>query len=257
MAFDLNAGLDFLRSHGISVKPTATPGYVSRLAGNVERQIAAGLPASRQAARGHVRTPEHPGRRRPVIPDNPSDYSRYPSRYGVMTRPLTAYEPRLRAPISINRPAVHTRDVTMPEGMLEIPGHSLIITAYSEREALRIIRQRRANTRTIQTARGLRVIANRGPHPSGGVTWRVRIDVFDCSRRAWVSLFLNRGHAQGIDVDFLLSDFAEEGGSFEEYLIRRSIESHSGTHAMLSHICMYTMHFIPSDVGYFQLGRTG
>ena len=56
----------FLAKHGI---PTTSnkPKYVQRVANGVVRQLAQGLPANRQASRGHITTAEHTGRKPPTM----------------------------------------------------------------------------------------------------------------------------------------------------------------------------------------------
>jgi hypothetical protein len=249
MAFDTNAGLDFLRRRGVTVR-SQNPGYISRIVGNIQRQEAAGLPLNRQAARGHVRTPEHPGRRRPIIPDSPSDYSRRPSRYGVMTRPL---EPTLRTPLNIRRPAVHSRDITMTEDRIEAADNALIVTTSQQSRAMTELRQHRAGTGTLDRAGRRRIIPSSAARP--GIHWRVRIDIYDCSSRQWLQLFTNRGGwhkpAQGIGVDYLLHELTDTEMSLEEFLIRAALDSYNPS-APLTHICYYILHFIPSEKNYWQ-----
>ncbi len=55
--------------------------YVQRLAGSLNKQQAAGVPLSRQAARGHTSTPEHSGRAAPLhLPAAVTEYQRVHTR---------------------------------------------------------------------------------------------------------------------------------------------------------------------------------
>lgn len=65
--FGVEQARGFLRLLGGPFARTAerSPAYVQRIAGQVADQQARGLPPSLQAARGHVSTPEHPGRTAP------------------------------------------------------------------------------------------------------------------------------------------------------------------------------------------------
>lgn len=56
----------FLAKHGITTTST-DPKYVRRVANGVARQLAQGLPANRQASRGHITTAEHIGRKPPTM----------------------------------------------------------------------------------------------------------------------------------------------------------------------------------------------
>lgn len=246
-SLDPASALAFLSARGISAKSTNV-GYLSRLVRNVARQEAAGLPISRQAARGHVYTPEHPGRRRPIIPDNPRDYSPGPSRYAVKTRPL---EPRLRPAITIKRPFVHSRDITQVEDMIEVPGNALIVTTGQQARAMTALRNHRAGTATLNRGGRTQILKPTPGRP--GVSWRVRIDIFDCTSRQRVEVFTNRRggpHSQGITVDYLLSELTDSEMSLEEFLIRVAMESYA-VRAPLTHICHYTLIFTPSDANYW------
>lgn len=250
-SLDPASALAYLSARGITANSTNV-GYLSRLVRNVAKQEAAGVPISRQAARGHVVTPEHPGRRRPIINATPREYGVKRSGYLRQTRPL---EPRLRPAITIKRPPVHSRDITQVEDMIEVPGHSLIVTTGQQARAMTALRNHRAGTATYDRARRTRILKPTAERP--GVHWRVRIDIFDCSSRQHIEVFTNRRggqHSQGIGVDFLLGELTESEMSLEEYLIRVAIESGAsgrGVRAPLTHICHYTLIFTPSDANYW------
>lgn len=250
-SLDPASALAFLSARGVSYKGKGNIGYLNRLVRNITAQEAAGLPVNRQAARGHVYTPEHPGRRRPIIPDNPRDYSPGPSRYAVKTRPL---EPRLRPAITIKRPFVHSRDITQVEDMIEVPGNALIVTTGQQARAMTALRNHRAGTATFNRGGRTQIIKPTAERP--GVTWRVRIDIFDCSSRQRVEVFTNRSSAawhkpeQGITVDYLLAELTDSEMSLEEFLIRAAMESYA-VRAPLTHICHYTLIFTPSDANYW------
>lgn len=247
-SLDPTSALAYLSARGISAK-SSNVGYLSRLVRNVAKQEAAGVPISRQAARGHVVTPEHPGRRRPIINATPREYGVKRSGYLRQTRPL---EPRLRPAITIKRPFVHSRPVTQVEDMIEVPGHALIVTTGQQARAMTALRNHRAGTATFDRARRTRIIKPTPERP--GVTWRVRIDIFDCTSRQRVEVFTNRGFwhkpTQGITVDWLLEELTNSEMSLEEYLIRVAMESYA-VRAPLTHICHYTLIFTPSDANYW------
>lgn len=246
-SLDPASALAYLSARGISAKSTNV-GYLSRLVRNVAKQEAAGVPISRQAARGHVVTPEHPGRRRPIIQATPREYGVKRSGYLRQTRPL---EPRLRPAITIKRPPVHSRDITQVEDMIEVPGHALIVTTGQQARAMTALRNHRAGTATLNRGGRTQILKPTPERP--GVTWRVRIDIFDCSSRQRVEVFTNRRggpHSQGIGVDFLLGELTDSEMSLEEFLIRVAMESYA-VRAPLTHICHYTLILTPSDANYW------
>lgn len=75
-----------------TTKPVAdySGSYVQRLASSLNKQQAAGVPLSRQAARGHTFTPEHIGRAAPLhLPAAVTEYRRVHTRLARASRTKT------------------------------------------------------------------------------------------------------------------------------------------------------------------------
>lgn len=126
MAFDTNAGRNYLANvPGLQfAKPIAelSPGYVRRLATQLQRQERAGAPLSRQAARGHVLTPEHgPAGGRPRLPAPAAEYQ------------------AAKAPKRTSGRIGHNRPANVPERQAFSDG-SIATTHTAEAEALRMLR---------------------------------------------------------------------------------------------------------------------
>lgn len=138
--------------------------YANRLARRAQADLAAGRAPSRQAARGHVLTPEHPGGSAPKLPEPPREYT--------VNR---LAEPRI----------IHNRPPSQPPVGFGADGQ--IYSTYSQREALQLLRFAR------DTA---------GPSQPWGRD--VQLVVFDCSQGKYLEVFHHghgRGIPAGVLLD--------------------------------------------------------
>jgi hypothetical protein len=200
-----------------------------RYANKAERIMAQGLPVDRGVLRGHTITPEHPGRKRRVLPAPASAYragSGRRSKYETTTQKL------YRGP-AIQRPRSHRRPPGQKQGAIPIPGHAIVTTVFTQREALDLVL---------------------GAASNGD---RVQFQVFDCDSQSWRTVYGNksrrqyRGPWQGRTALDLLAVLRDSGESLEERLIADavSIEGDSDQFAPpISHICIYMVIVLPVPI---------
>lgn len=218
-----------LQSRGIETE-SRNPAYLGRLLRGAEHQAARGLPVSRQAARGHIITPEHPTSRRPIL-DVPAAAYTDParSRYRPLTQPFQR-NPTLRTPLNIKRPAVHDYRQAPGAGVVLDTDRRKIIITRSMRTAMKWVKILAAENRRL-----------------GVEKWRIGFDIFDCDTGRSVSVFRTirggRGpSSEGMTADYMLDDMADL--PLEEYLIQSALDyqsAHSGF-LLLSHVCSYTLY---------------
>lgn len=193
--------------------------YVHRLASSIRRQEGAGVPVSRQAARGHVVTPEHGPRG--ASPKLPTSARRY--RGGEL--PKSKYA---RRTVQLPQPKpikVHRYPANAPE-RLDLPDGS-VVDVYREDTPglLAKLASMPANDRVILTG-------------------------FDCSTRVYRSLWVNRGHGAGLTARAILEEAPGNARDFEDWfvLIANSTDSDPNQSAVrMEHVCMWVLHTYPAD----------
>lgn len=215
-----------LQARGIETE-SRNPAYLGRLLRGAERQAARGLPVSRQAARGHIITPEHPTSRRPIMTVPAAAYTDPArSRYRPLTQPFQR-NPTLRTPLNIKRPAVHDYRQAPGAGVIWDTDRRKIIITRSMRTAMKWVKILAAENRQL-----------------GVEKWRIGFDIFNCDTGRMSSVFRSpRGHrgqsSEGITADYLLEDMADM--TLEEYLIQAELDYYA-PHTVFSHVCSYTLY---------------
>jgi hypothetical protein len=224
-----------LPEFGSGDKPVSqlSDAYANRLAGAARRQLESGLTPSRQAARGHILTPEHPTSAPPKLPAQPATYrqigktSSTEKEAGGTGEAPSAPSQRRTAALTgePRRPLFHRR----PPFQGHIP--------YGE--GGEIYTQRGAD----EAARVIKYAANLGPTHGE----RVVMQVYDCSKGRWFAVFRNAGHGQGIAASVLLEMWREHGGSLEAFLMSLINDSGYRDRGRISHICLYEVTILPRD----------
>lgn len=213
--------------------------YAHRLLRGAEKALASGATPSRQAARGHVYTPEHPSNARPKLPEPARTYTRRAeqSKYAPAPRepggaPKGPSRPSQRVTGALPeapRPRRHNRPPF--EGHIPFSDTGEIYTRRTQREAEGI----------LTYARGL--------EPVGRA--RLTMQVYDCSKAHWYPVLAHTWRSGGIAIDDFDELWRDHGDSLEDYLIDQ-INGHganpSGDHAAygrISHICLYEITILP------------
>ena len=206
--------------------------YAQRLAGAAQRQLASGVTPSRQAARGHILTPEHgASAARPKLPEQPENYraaekrSRGTGGTGEATsapsqRRTGALEPEER------RPLFHRRQ--RDEGHIPFGDGGEIYTENQADDARRIVAY--------------------AAELNGGAGERLTMQVYDCSRGRWFPVFHNPGHGPGINANALLEKYHEHGGSWEQFLKDTVNGASYHDRGRVTHICQYELTILPRDI---------
>lgn len=222
-------------------KPVAqlSDAYAQRLASAAGRQLASGALPSRQAARGHILTSEHPGGARPKLPERTESY-----RAALTTHKATALtgeatpapSQRVREALSPEerreerrqerRPHFHRRE--RGEGHIPYADTGEIYTRNHQSDAAAVLRY--------------------AADLNNGYGERVVIQVYDCERRQWFRVFENRGHGQGINVRALIEQWRDHGGSLEAYLM--AVINDDGSEpwtGRIGHICQFEITILPRE----------
>src|SRR6185437_6200099 len=225
---DVSAGREYLARLASMgefqpTKPIADykPGYVQTLVTGFRRQERAGLPVSRQAARGHVVTPEHGkggrGGARPKLPAAAQEYrgGKLPrSKYTHATQPLKL-------------PRIHKRPINVPE-RLDLSDGSVTTVHFETPEMLH----------------ELRLAANADD--------RVVLTGFDCDLGVYRSIWINRGHNPGMKARAILEQFRDDSGGrdFEDWFIGVANTTDSDpeqAYQRIGHVCIWTIYRYPSN----------
>ena len=214
--FDVAAGRQYLASlpEFQPTKPLGDyrPATIKRYVTQFQSQQAAGTPISRQAARGHVVTPEHgPRGARPKLPATPSEY-----RGGKL--PKSKY---LKKTIKLERPIVHKRPVNVPERQ-DFADGAVVDTYFEQTPTLHRLRE----------------------------VWddRVILSGFDCEHNIWRQIGVNRGHGQGWTAKDLLDRWAQSGMDLEDWFISIANSTDSDPEqaaARMGHVCIWTIYVYP------------
>lgn len=224
-----------LANAGVTTTSTNT-NYILRLARNVRKQEAAGVPVSREAARGHRVTPEHPNRKRPALPARASAYPHDPkrgSKYESRTQPIAGLGTAPAPKPPTQRRLRHDRagEVTRGQRRVGFAGslNESIVDSYTDRRfAKRRIRE---------------IVAS---DPYG----RIMLDVYDCSKargQRWTRVFENRGHSPGITAHQLLEMMEEREYTLEEIAVANAGAGDYPTRgARISHVCIFNIYYFPS-----------
>lgn len=205
--------------------------YAQRLANAAQRQLASGVTPSRQAARGHVLTPEHPRSAPPKLPEQAESYraARKTSKEAGLTgetpsapsqRVTGALEPEER------RPHFHRRQ--RDEGHIPFGEGGEIYTRNHESEA--------------------RAIVAYAADLNNGSGERLTMQVYDCTRNRWFPVFRNPGHGLGINAGALLEKFHDHGGSWEQFLKDTINDASYNDRGRVTHICQYEITILPRDI---------
>src|SRR6185437_10234394 len=197
-----------------------SPSYVHRLAQSVRRQEAAGVPVSRQAARGHVVTPEHGkggrGGARPRLPAAAQEY-----RGGKL--PRSKYT---RATTPLKPPRIHNRPINVPE-RLELADGSVTTVQFETPAMLHELRQ------------------------AANADDRVVLTGFDCDLGVYRSIWINRGHNRGMKARAILEQFRDDDGrDFEDWFISIANSTDSDpeqAYQRIGHVCIWTIYRYPSN----------
>lgn len=207
--------------------------YARRLLRGAEKALATGVTPSRQAARGHVLTPEHPTSQRPRLPEPARNYTRAPekSKYAPPTRePRETGTPSQRVTGAFAervRPSRHNRPPF--EGHIPYADNGEIYTVRSQREA----------ESTLHYASGL--------EPVGRA--RLTMQVYDCSKAHWFPVLSHSWKSGGVAVDDLYTLWRDHGGSLEDWLIDQingGPDSDSDRpFGGISHVCLYEITILP------------
>ncbi len=198
--------------------------YVHRLASSIRAQEGRGVPVSRQAARGHVVTPEHgPKGGRPKLPAAPQEY-----RGGRL--PTGKY---VRQTKKLPRPRVHKRPINVPE-RLDLSDGAIVDTRTEIGDTLRILRAS-GDDRVILTG-------------------------YDCEHGVYRSLGVNRRHMRGWSARAMLLAWAESGLDFESWFILLANATDSDPNqaaATIGHVCLWTVYTYPRNahLSRFQRAR--
>ena len=191
--------------------------YVHRLASSIRRQEGAGVPVSRQAARGHVVTPEHGPRG--GSPKLPTSARRY--RGGEL--PKSKYARRTVQLPQAKPIKTHRYPSNAPE-RLDLPDGSVVDVFREDTPAL------------LARLSSL--------HPDD----RVILTGFDCSTRVYRLLWVNRGHGAGIKVRAILEEAPSKPRDFEDWfvLVANATDSDPSQSAVrMEHVCMWVLHVYP------------
>ena len=139
--------------------------YANRLARRAQADLVLGRTPSRQAGRGHVTTPEHPGNAAPKLPEPPAVYRERPTPQQVARQTGDGRPPRLR----------HDRPAFTPYVPYQETGELYTVT--TEREAREVLRLAAARGDTID------------------------IQAYDCSRRSYRPVFRHGVSAEWVQGD--------------------------------------------------------
>lgn len=223
-SFDVAAGRQYLASlpEFHPAKPLAEykPATIKRYVSQFQAQQGAGVPISRQAARGHVVTPEHgPRGAKPKLPPGAkaSDY-----RGGKL--PKSKY---LRKTDKLARPRIHKRPINVPE-RLDLSDGAVVYTYQTDRAII------------FQLERVIDV----------GADDRVILTGFDCEHNIYRSLGRNVGHGQGWTASALLDSWRASGLDFEDWFIAIANSTDSDPQQaaeMLGHVCLWTLYVYPRN----------
>lgn len=205
--------------------------YAQRLAGGAQRQLASGVTPSRQAARGHVLTPEHPRSAPPKLPERVESYraARKTAREtGLTGEAPSAPSGRVRDALEgePRRPLFHRRQ--RDQGHIPFGAGGEIYTRNHEAEARQV----------VAYAADL----------NNGLGERLTMQVYDCSRGQWYPVFYNPGHGQGINAQALLERYHAHGGSWEQMLMDTVNGASYHDRRRITHICQYEITILPRDL---------
>lgn len=214
--FDVEAGRQYLAAlpefHPTKPLGDYKPATIKRYVSQFQAQQRAGVPVSRQAARGHVVTPEHgPRGARPRLPARAQEY-----RGGKL--PKSKY---LKKTIPLERPIIHKRPINVPERQ-NLSDGAIVDTFYDASPALHRLRE----------------------------VWddRVILSGFDCERGVWRQLGVNVGHGKGWSARDILEKWAQSGMELEDWFIAiaNSTDSDPAQNAeRIGHVCMWTVYVYP------------
>ena len=205
-------------------------GQATRLANAFTAQEEAGLPYNYKAARGHLSTPEHPGRKTPLAP---------PEVAQAYKKASQAKEARLTEEAS-SAPSQRVTEALLPEerplhhkrppyqGHIPYADHGEIYTVPTEREA----------QSTLHYVSGL--------EPVGRA--RITMQVYDCTRERWFPVLSHSWKSGGIAID----DFYElwdRQQSLESWLMSQinsgSAKDSDRPPGGITHICLYEITILP------------
>lgn len=244
MALTEAAARAIIQGAGFPTANLHSLGTIRRIASNLQKQAASGVPYSLPAARGHRVTPEHPERRRPALPAPASQYPHRPaqrSRYERITQPMAPRGPRAPAP-PVYRPTRHDhtgafgqlKQATQPEGFAGT-FRETIVERFTSR---------------VAAARYIRSLAASDPYG------RIVIDGYDCTRPRggrWSSVFANRGHTPGISLDggegSMVAKLREYGGNLEATVMAYAgMGRYVQRGPALSHVCAFIVYYYPGPM---------
>jgi hypothetical protein len=217
-------------------KPVAqlSDAYAQRLASGARRQLASGVTPSRQAARGHILTPEHgAGAARPQLPEQAENYRAArksitaAATTGAGATPSAPAQRRTAALEPENRrPLLHRRQ--RGEGHIPFGDGGEIYTENHADAARRIVAY--------------------AAELNGGAGERLTMQVYDCSRGRWFAVFHNPGHGSGINAKALLEKYHDHGGSWEQFLMDTVNGASYNDRGRVTHICQYELTILPRDI---------
>lgn len=209
--------------------------YANRLAGAARRQLESGLTPSRQAARGHILTPEHPRSAPPKLPEQPATYrrvARTSKEAGLTGETPPAPAQRRTAALTgePSRPLIHRRPPF--QAIVPFPQGGVIYTVRTEDEA----------RRQIDFARIEGEVSGKGQWGD-----RIVINVLDCTKGKYFQVFQHAKGGYGISAGVLLEMAAEHGGL--ESLLMSIINDDGSVHqGKISHICLYEIVVLPGEL---------
>lgn len=220
--FDANAGRQYLASlpEFRPTKPLSEyrPATIKRYVTQFQQQQRAGLPISRQAARGHVLTPEHgPRGAKPRLPRGAS-----PAEYRGGKLPRSKY---LHKTDKLPQLRVHKRPQNVPE-RLELSDGA--------------VQTNTANARQIVFELDMAAL-------SGD---RVILSGYDCELNVYRSLGLNRGHSRGWGAADILERWRDSGMALEDWFITVANLTDSDPEQRawpMGHVCFWTLYVYPAD----------
>lgn len=218
--FNVEAGRQYLASlpEFRPTKPLSEykPATIKRYVNQFQAQQRAGVPLSRQAARGHVVTPEHgPRGARPRLPASAREY-----RGGKL--PKSKY---LKKTIPLPRPHVHRVPINVPERIV-LSDKSVVDNFTSTSAALHHLRANMIGTD------------------------RAVVSGFDCEFGVYRSIGINRGHNPGWVIRDMLEKWAQSGMDFEDWFIAIANSTDSDPEQSrqdMQRVCRWTIHIYPVD----------
>ncbi len=221
-SFDVAAGRRYLAGlpEFAPTKPLADykAATIKRYVTQFQQQARAGVPLSRQAARGHVVTPEHgPKGKRPRLPAQPREY-----RGGQL--PKSKY---LHKTVPLKQPRIHRRPINVPE-RLDLSEGAVVYT-YPDVE---------------QVIARLQAL---------GDSWRIVLSGFDCDANVYRSLGIRGQNSRHTAEDRwtaeqLLEVAAGSGLDFEDWFITVANSTSSDdrqTGALIGHVCLWSIYAYP------------